>query len=61
MSIMAKPKDKAPADAVKVLRTNRKLFDDVLMTEDLKSELIQNNVFPNNTIEELFMVSKFSF
>jgi len=53
---MAGRKDNA-VDAGKVLNKNRRILDDLLLTERLKSELIAKGVFEENTIEELFMVS----
>jgi len=41
----------------KVLTKNRKFFNNLLLTELLKSELMEKRVFKKNTIEELFMVS----
>ena len=56
---MDKRKDggNAVIDAGKVLSKNRRIMDDLIMTEGLKSALIQNRIFENNTIQELFMVS----
>jgi len=51
------PSHDATGDAVRELRKNRKVLKDVLMTEDLKSALVQNDIFPPNTIEELFLVA----
>jgi len=47
----------AVGDAVRVLQKNRKILDDLLMTEGLRTALIQNRVFTTNTIEELFLVT----
>ena len=51
--IMAKP----ASDAARVLKKNRKILDDVILTEPLKSTLIEKGVFQTKTIEEMFMVS----
>ena len=48
---------KLAIDAVKVLVKSKKILSDLLMTEELKSALIQNNVSEAKTIEELFMVN----
>jgi len=50
---MAKP----TGEAERVLVRNKNIFDSVLLTETLKSELMEKSVFTDNTIEELFMVS----
>jgi len=41
----------------KVLSRHKKILEDVMFEEDFKSQLLQNDVFTNNTIEELFNVS----
>jgi len=53
---MAERKDHA-VDAGKLINKNRRILDDLLLTEPLKSQLIVKGVFEKNTIEELFMVS----
>ena len=50
--------DKATTHAaVRVLQKMRRVMNDLLMTEELKSSLIQYGVFPEKTIEELFLVT----
>ena len=42
--------------ADKVLRKNRRIFTDLILTESLKAELMAKYIFSTTCIEELFMV-----